>query len=180
MSRISTIDPDTATGAVRAQLDGVRKGLGALPNMFRTAARSPVVLEALVAQFGAVGKGTLGTAAREAIALAVSELDACDYCLSAHALLGQRAGLSAAAIASARDARADDARLAAILQLARAIVVTRGRVGDAELAAARRAGIDDADLLEIVANVALTTFTNYLNLVADTDIDFPVVRHAER
>jgi hypothetical protein len=31
-----------------------------------------------------------------------------------------------------------------------------------------------------VANIALTTFTNYLNEVAKTEIDFPVVAHHPR
>jgi hypothetical protein len=32
----------------------------------------------------------------------------------------------------------------------------------------------------VVANVALTTLTNYVNEVAATEIDFPVVRHRAR
>jgi hypothetical protein len=43
-----------------------------------------------------------------------------------------------------------------------------------------RAGLGDTDRLEVVANVALTTFTNYLNEVAGTDIDFPLVTHRPR
>jgi hypothetical protein len=30
--------------------------------------------------------------------------------------------------------------------------------------------------MEIIANVVLNTFTNYVNEVADTEIDFPVVQ----
>jgi alkylhydroperoxidase family enzyme len=37
------------------------------------------------------------------------------------------------------------------------------------------AGYDDAQLVEIVLHVALNTWTNYINEVAKTDIDFPVV-----
>jgi uncharacterized peroxidase-related enzyme len=180
MSRIPAIDPATTTGNVRSLLDGVHKGLGVTPNMFRVAAQAPAVLESLVAQFGAVGKGHLNAQTREAIALTVSEINACDYCLSAHTLLGKGAGLSPAALDAARDGKADDARLAAILKLARTVTERRGRVGDAELADAHRAGLGDAEILDIVANVALATFTNYLNVVAATDIDFPVVAHKAR
>lgn len=38
------------------------------------------------------------------------------------------------------------------------------------------AGLSDADIIEIVLHVALNTLTNYVNSVAQTDIDFPVVR----
>ena len=33
--------------------------------------------------------------------------------------------------------------------------------------------MNDAEILEVIASVALNIFTNYLNLTADTDIDFP-------
>ena len=47
--------------------------------------------------------------------------------------------------------------------------------------AARRALTehDPAQLIEIVGLVAVNVFTNYLNNVAETDIDFPVVLAAE-
>lgn len=176
MSRIAAVDPNTASPAVAPLLQGVQKGLGVLPNLFRVAAQSPAALEALVALFGATGKGGFDARTREAIALAVSEFNACGYCLSAHTALGARAGLSGEAMADARRGEAGDARLAAVLGLARAVVERRGRVGDAALDEARRAGLSDADVVELVANVALTVFTNYLNEVAQTEIDFPVVR----
>lgn len=177
--RIDPIDPKNASSDVKPLLDGVQKGLGVVPNLFRVAAQSPVALEALVALVGATGKGTFDARTREAIALAISEANACDYCLSAHTYLGKHAGLGDDAIARARDARSDDARLQAILGLTRAIVDHRGRAGSA-LDEARRAGMSDAEIVEIVANVALTTFTNYLNELAGTAIDFPVVHHHAR
>jgi uncharacterized peroxidase-related enzyme len=178
MSQIAAIDPSTAPSAVRPLLDGVQKGMGATPNMFRVAAQSPVALESLVAQFGAMGKGSFDARTREALALAISESNACDYCISAHTTLGRRAGLNEQALEQVRAGRSDDAHLDALLKLARAVVERRGHIGDA-LDEARRAGVTDAEIIELLANVALTTFTNYLNVAAGTDIDFPVVRHRE-
>jgi uncharacterized peroxidase-related enzyme len=180
MNRIAAIDPSTATGTVKTLLEGVQKGLGVTPNLFRVAAQSPSVLEALTSLFGATSKGHLNAKTREAIALTVSEIDACDYCLSAHSLLGKGAGLTEGDLDKARDAKADDARLAATLAFAKAITEKRGRVSDADVTAVRRAGVSDAEILDVVANVALTTFTNYLNEVAKTEIDFPVVTHRPR
>jgi uncharacterized peroxidase-related enzyme len=179
MSRIAAIDPSTAPETVRPLLAGVQKGMGMTPNMFLVAAQSPAALESLVAQFGAIGKGSLNARTREALALAVSESNACDYCLSAHAALGKRAGLSDHAVEQARSGDADEAHLRALLKLARAVVERRGHVGDA-VEAARTSGVTDAQIVEVVANVALTLFTNYLNVVAGTDIDFPVVQHRAR
>jgi alkylhydroperoxidase family enzyme len=49
-------------------------------------------------------------------------------------------------------------------------------VTDADLQAVRMAGYDDAQIVEIVQHVALNTWTNYLNSVAQTEIDFPVAQ----
>jgi uncharacterized peroxidase-related enzyme len=180
MSRIAAVDPSTATGTVHTLLEGVQRGLGVTPNLFRVAAQSPAALEGLVALFGAVSKGRFGAKQREAIALTVSEADGCNYCLSAHTALGKGAGLSDADMDKARSATADDARLAATLRFARAVVDRRGHVSEAELADVRRAGLSDAEIVDVVANVALTTFTNYLNDVAQTEIDFPLVERRPR
>jgi uncharacterized peroxidase-related enzyme len=173
------IPPIQSAGTPRVTelLDGVEKGLGMVPNLFRTAAQAPSVLEGMVGLFGAVAQGSLGPRFREAIALAVSELNGCDYCLSAHSVLGKGAGLDVSALARARAGTSDEPRLHAALQLAEAVVKERGHIGDAAFAAARVAGLTEGEILEVVANVALTTFTNYLNEVAGTEIDFPVVAH---
>jgi uncharacterized peroxidase-related enzyme len=179
MSRIAAVNPETASAAVKPLLDGVQKGLGVTPNLFRVAAQSPAALEALVSFFGAVGKGSFDARTREAIALSVSEANACDYCLSAHCALGKGAGLDERSMAEARAGKSDDGRRAALLALARATLEQRGRVGSA-LEEARRAGVSDAEIVELVANVSLSIFTNYLNELAGTDIDFPPVHHQAR
>jgi uncharacterized peroxidase-related enzyme len=179
MSRIAAINPDTAPTTVKPLLEGVQKGLGVTPNLFRAATQSPAALEALASFFGALGKGNFDARTREAIALTVSEANGCDYCLSAHSALGRQAGLDDRALNEARLGKSDDKRRATLLALARAIIDHRGRVGSA-LDEVRRAGISDPEIVELVANVALTIFTNYLNELAGTDIDFPVVRHHDR
>lgn len=55
----------------------------------------------------------------------------------------------------------------------------RGHVWDADIAAVKAAGYDDGEIVEIVLHVALNTLTNYVNEVAKTTIDFPVV-HANK
>jgi uncharacterized peroxidase-related enzyme len=173
MTRINPIDIETAAPDIQSQLAAVRALLGGVPNLFRVAARSPAALDALVGLFGAVGKGALPARTREAIALAVAQVDGCDYCLSAHTLLGKRAGLSEHDIAAARAGTGGgDAAVA----LAHALVEQRGHVTDAQVADARAAGLGDRELLEVVANVALNVLTNFINTLAQTPIDFPVVR----
>ena len=178
MTRLPLIDPN-APGEAKQTLDAVDAQLKMVPNLFRVAANSPAALKALVGMEGALGKGALRARVREQIAIAVAQENSCDYCLSAHTAIGKMLGVSDAQLADARTGRADDAKVDATLRLALHIVRERGDVSPAELAAAKTAGISDAEIVEIVANVALNIFTNYLNIAADTEIDFPVLRTAE-
>jgi alkylhydroperoxidase family enzyme len=63
----------------------------------------------------------------------------------------------------------------AALRFAVKVVRERGHVSDADVAALRAAGFDDGQIVEIVLHVALNTLTNYVNEVAKTEIDFPVI-----
>lgn len=176
MSRIQAIDPDQAPVSARSVLDAVQASLGAIPNLFRVTANSPAALNALVAANDALSKGAIAASSREAIALSVAEANGCDYCLSAHAALGAAAGLSPAGIEDARHGRATDPKVNAMLTFSRSLVVNRGHVTSSDVELLRRAGVTNGEIVEIVANVALNIFTNYLNQTAETEIDFPMVK----
>ncbi len=77
-ARISAIDPAVAEGRVRQQLDGVKKALGVVPNMMRTMAHSPALLEGYLSFSTALAKGALRPAVREQLALAVSQVNGCE------------------------------------------------------------------------------------------------------
>ncbi len=177
MSRIPVpVTIEAAPSASRPMLEGVRKLLGIAPNLFRMVATSPAALEGYLGMFGALGKGELPAASRERIALAVAELNGCDYCLSAHTYLGKNvAKLDDAEIAANRGGRSNDATADAAVRFAARVVETRGHVSDEDFRAVKSAGYSDAQIIEIVQHVALNTWTNYVNSVAGTEIDFPVV-----
>jgi uncharacterized peroxidase-related enzyme len=175
MSRITAVNPAEATGRAKQLLDAVQSRLGLTPNLTRAMANSPVVLEAYLNFSGVLAGGALHASVREQIALTVAEVNLCAYCLSAHTIIGQIAGLKSEAIISARSACATDPKTDAILKLARAIVVQRGEISKGDFENARQAGVSDGEVAEVVANVALNIFTNYFQHVAQTDIDFPKV-----
>lgn len=176
MSRLSIPTVDQSLEATKPLLAAVQKQLGVVPNLMKLVGNSPAALEGYLALSGALGKGKLSVPLRERIALTVAEFNGCDYCLSAHSYLAANvAKIPGSEIDAARDARSEDARTAAALRFARAVAESRGRVSGAELAALRAADFDDAAVLEIVLNVALNVLTNYVNNVAQTDIDFPKV-----
>jgi AhpD family alkylhydroperoxidase len=118
----------------------------------------------------ALGKTSLSATEKEAVFLATSQVNGCDYCLAAHTLFAGKAGLSAQDILSARQGQ-----LNAFAALAQQITESRGHLSNEQIEAARAAGIDDAKIIEVVAHVASQTLTNYLNNLALTDIDFPAI-----
>jgi AhpD family alkylhydroperoxidase len=113
------------------------------------------------------------------MALTVAEINGCGYCLSAHTLLGGKAGLKREDIAGARRATAGDDKADAILKLARAVTLQRGNIADAGIQSARSAGLNDAEIVEVIVRVALNVLTNYVNNVAHTVVDFPEVKPGE-
>jgi len=173
MPRLRAISPDDASGRARQLLEGVHAKLGMTPNLMRTMANAPAVLDAYLAFTGALAKGSLSVRLREQIALAVAEANGCEYCLAAHAAVGKAAGLSDEDLRDSRRAVSPDRRAAAALRFARRIVDERGWVTNDDLARARRADLTDGEIAEIVANVAANLFTTYLNHVAETEVDFP-------
>lgn len=177
MSRISTPpNIDAAPAASRPLLQAVNKQLGVVPNLFRLVANSPVALEGYLSLSGALGKGALSAATRERIALVVAEINGCGYCLSAHTYLGKNlAKLDDAEIAANRAGASNDSKADAAVRFAAKVVRERGHVSDEDLRAVKSAGYDEAQVIEIVLHVALNTWTNYINEVGKTDIDFPSV-----
>lgn len=177
MTRIAT-PASIADAPIKAQplLEAVKKQLGLMPNLFRVVSNSPAALEGYLGLSGALGKGTLPAATRERIALAVAEINGCTYCLSAHAYLGKNlAKLDDAEILANRKGRSNDPKADAAVHFAAQVTKARGHVGDDDLRAVKLAGYDDAQVVEIVLHVAVNTFTNYLNEVAATVVDFPVI-----
>lgn len=177
MSRIPTpARIEDAPAASQSLLVAVKQKLGVVPNLFRLVANSPAALEGYVSLFGALGKGSLPSATHERIALAVAEINGCSYCLSAHTYLGKNvAKLDDAEMTANRNGMSNDPKADAAVRFAAKVARERGHVGQADFDAVRQAGYVDAQVIEIVLHVALNTWTNYINEVAATDIDFPLV-----
>jgi uncharacterized peroxidase-related enzyme len=173
MQRIKSVNPQTAQGRTKELLDAVNTNLGIIPNMARAMAVSPSVLEAYLGFLGALGYGVLPARVREQLALDVGEANDCEYCVSAHCVLGKGAGLSEQDVLDSRRGASSDPKTDVLLGFARKLVANRGLVDDADIAAVRDAGFGDAEIAEVVAHVGLNTFTNYFNHVAGTTLDFP-------
>ena len=169
-----------APAAARPLLEAVNRQLGVVPNLFRLVSNSPAALEGYLGMSGALAKGALPAQTRERIALAVAQVNGCDYCLSAHSYLATHlAKLDPAEILANRQGGSTEPKADAAVRFAVKVAQLRGHIAADDLRAVRLAGYDDAQIIEIVQHVALNTWTNYINEVAGTEIDFPVVNAAQ-
>lgn len=173
MARIPPADPGKLSAATRDLLGTVEAEWGMIPKSIQTLAQAPAALKAYLAMNEALDGGTLGADLREQIALAVAQLNQCEYCLAAHTAVAATLGLSRQDVTDARRGTSPESRVRAALQFVARLVECRGCVTDADVAAVREAGFSNQQIVEIVANVALHLFTNYFNHVADTPLDFP-------
>ncbi|AWG30107.1 carboxymuconolactone decarboxylase family protein [Burkholderia cenocepacia] len=177
MSRLTTIRPEEATGATAEVFAKIKKAVGKVPNAYATiGTQSPEALGAALAFDAAVAASTLGKADIEVIKLTVSEYAGCDYCVAAHTLMGKLAGLTSDQMKQVRaGATTGDAARDALVAYVRTLVGTHGTVPVAVVDAVRAAGYTERQLIEISLAIASITFTNLVNRVNDTTLDFPAV-----
>lgn len=176
MARIAPLELTEGTPKVQETLAGVKKNLGTVPNIFKTFAHSEAVLDAYFGFSGAMAKTTISPTLRETLALAVAGKNECDYCASAHTVLGKKAGLAETEVPMNLEGKATDAKVQAAVDFALKVVETKANVKDGDVQKLRDAGYTEAEIVEIVAVVCLNIFTNYFNHIAGTEIDFPVVK----
>ncbi len=175
MSRINTpASIADAPAAAQPTLEAVNNLLGSVPNLFRIMSNSPSALDAYVGLNAALSKGKLPSATRERIALAVADVNGCDYCLAAHSYFGQNfENLTSAEIARNRQGRSTDVKADIAVRFAVSIAENRGQVDASLFNEVKEAGYDEGQIVEIITHVALNTLTNYVNEVLHTEIDFP-------
>ncbi|MGA3265387.1 MAG: carboxymuconolactone decarboxylase family protein [Verrucomicrobiota bacterium] len=155
---------------------------GGVPNFLRLLGKSPPSMNAFVKAQAALAEGKLTPQQREQIALAVAEINGSGYCLAVHARSARAVGLSEQTIQMSQKAMANDVKTQAMLHFVQAIVLQRGEISDRDFTAMRNTGFSDQEIIEVLANVVLNIFTNYFNLLAQTDLDStpsPVSRHSQ-
>jgi len=175
MSRIATIENDTATPEQKELLDAIQAKLGMVPNFLKIFAHSPVALRAFLGLHGVATDGSLDALTRERIALAMAQQNGCEYCVSAHTAIGRKTGLSGDEMSAARNGTSEDAQAAIAVKFAQSLMENKGEISAVELAEVRGAGFSESDIVEIITHVGMNFLTNILGKASRVEIDFPKV-----
>ena len=113
--------------------DNVEKQVGFVPNIYAIIAKSDNALGTYLNFAKEQAKGSLSAKEREAISLVVSQVNGCRYCQSAHTALGKMNGFTDGQILDIRKGGSEDAKLDALVKLAREIALTNGNIGNEKL-----------------------------------------------
>lgn len=173
MSRLPLLSAETAPEASRPLVERSLKNNGFLPNLVAVLANAPGALETYQTVGEINSRSSLSLLEREAVQITAASLHGCEFCVAGHsALISKKGGLDKAkVIALQTRATTGDARLDAVSQFTRAVIASRGAVGDGELGDFLAAGFNQAQALEVVLGVSLATLCNFANNLARNDIN---------
>lgn len=177
MNRLPTLTIDQAEGEAAELFATIKRNVGKLPNGYAViGSNAPAVLTNVLQTGATLGKSTLSRREQEAINLSVSETSGCDYCVAAHTFTAQLAGYTAE---QSRELRAggfaEDTRIDTLVKFVVGLVGSRGTVDPSAVEAMRAAGFTDRQLVEISLAVSAILFSNMVNRINDTVVDFPKV-----
>ena len=161
--------------AIFAQLE---KGLGFVPNLYASFAHS----ENALANFLAFGnaKTSFSAKEKEVINLAVSQVNECVYCLSAHTAIGKMNGFSEDQILELRTGNASfNEKLDALASFARSVAINRGAATQEAIENFYEVGYTKGSLADAILLIGEITITNYFHRTTEVPVDFPVAQPLE-
>lgn len=152
--------------------DNLQKQLGFVPNLYAAYAYSDTALNDYLALQNR--KSSLRAKEREVINLVVSQINECQYCLSAHTQLGKMNGFTDAQILEIRQGRASfDPKLDALAKFVQNSVVNRSKPDPEVVEALLAAGYTNEQVVDIIIVIGDKMISNFIHGTTNVPIDFP-------
>lgn len=173
-TKLEAVDVAAANERQKPILEGVIKGMGAVPNMYANMVTSPGLLETYLHGYDVFRKESGFTPVeQEVVFLTISYLNACDYCMAAHSVIADKMSKVPEDVTNAiRDGRKiEDDKLEALSAFTKELFTTRGRPSAAAAQQFLDAGYTERQVLEIILALAVKTLSNYSNHVFGTEVD---------
>lgn len=173
MRTITVPTRDQVDAKAQQILDKVKSQLGMVPNLYATIAYSSDTLENYLNYSSKAGKESFLGKEMEAIKLAVSEVNGCEYCLAAHTAIAKMNGFTEDETIQLRDGSIADAKLNTLSTLAAEVAQNRGKASQNKIDEFFAAGYDEKALIDFLAVVMEISFTNYTHNLTQVPVDFP-------
>lgn len=171
---LPSLSPNQAEPLAMECLEDAQNKLGFIPNMYSVMANSPGLLDTYIHGYNRFRELSGFTPAeQEVVLLAISRENGCTYCVAAHSFLADKmSGVPVDVTNAIRDgAPIPNARLAALHDFARTLVMKRGLPSAADVAAFLAAGYSERQILEVVLAISVKTLSNYANHLFHTPLD---------
>ena len=172
MKTLKALKPDQVDNSTKEVFSAIEKKVGMLPNLYAAMGNSPELLKGFLSFEESLKKGTFTAKENEAIALAVSQANDCQYCLAAHSAIGKMAGFSEEEIIGIRLGNSDR-KMNALTKLTTELTEKRGKTSETNIDEFLAVGYTHQALTELIGMVAIRSITNYLYSNGDFEIDFP-------
>ena len=162
----------------QAIFDTLEKAVGFVPNLYATYAHSENALENYLNLSNA--KTSLTAKQKEVVNLAVSQVNECSYCLSAHTAIGKMNGFTESEILELRAGHStSDSKLNALAGLAKNLTEKRGAADNVIVENFFNQGWSKENLVDAIVLVGDKTISNYLHKTTNVPVDFPVAEPLE-
>ncbi|RPA63252.1 carboxymuconolactone decarboxylase family protein [Shewanella frigidimarina] len=163
---------DTAPEGSKAMLEGAKKQMGMVPNLFGVLAESPSTLQAYQQLHQAFLDTSFNPEELTVVWQTINVEHECGYCVPAHTGIAHSMKVDPALTEALRNKAAmPTAKLQALQDATLSIVRNRGNISEAELAAFYAAGYGQQQVLEIILGLSQKVISNYTNHVAKTPVD---------
>ncbi|GAA4246565.1 MULTISPECIES: carboxymuconolactone decarboxylase family protein [Winogradskyella] len=178
MNTFNILTREDVSANNQAIFDNLKKAVGFVPNLYATYAHSDTALENYLTFANA--KTSLSAKEKEVVNLAVSQVNDCIYCLSAHTAIGKMNGFTDEQILELRAGFSTvNDKLDALAKLAKNITENRGKTDETVLENFFNAGYTKGNLIDTIALVGDKTISNYIHSTTQVPVDFPVAQPLE-
>lgn len=170
LKALTTEEVNQSTAEVFA---AINQKVGMVPNLYAAMGNSQELLTGFLTFEATLKSGEFNNKENETIALAVSQANGCNYCLSAHTMMGKMAGMTDEDTIQIRKGEHADLKTNALATIAREMTENRGKASQDAIDAFFAVGYSKKAFAELIGMVAVRSITNYIFSNGDFEIDFP-------
>ncbi len=172
MSTFQVPTRDQVSETNQGIFDQMEKQLGFMPNLYAAYAYSDTALKDYLAFQNR--KSSLRAKEREVVNLVVSQVNECNYCLSAHTQLGKMNGFTDEQILEIRQGKASfDPKIDALAKFVRNAVINRSKPDREVVQALLDAGYTKENVVDIIIVIGDKMVSNFIHGTTQVPIDFP-------
>ena len=172
MSNFTLHTIETAPAESKAILEGAQKQMGVVPGLFSVMAESPQLLKAYTQLHQLFTETSFDAEELTVVWQTINVEHECHYCVPAHTAIAHSMKVDPALTEALRNEETlPTEKLQALKDMTLSVVRNRGNVSEADLSAFFAAGYGHQQVLEIILGLSQKVISNYVNHIAETDVD---------